>query len=236
MAKLTVLGSSSKGNGYILDCGGEQLIIEAGVHIKAVLMALHYDLNNVVGAICTHQHIDHASYLSQYVDYGIKTFSPKNCNTLDRLGTIVEHKKKCKIGNFAIMPLKVPHNVECFSYVIQHKDIGTLVFATDLMEFPYNVKCDNLMIECNYSEDVIVKAMMNNSEVRAQSSNHMELDECINTIKRLNKGQLNKVILLHLSDNYSDEDMFRKEIFKATGIRPIIAYSGLEVELQKEEF
>ena len=41
--KLKVLGSSSKGNGYILDNGKEALLIEGGIPYRMVLRALEYD-------------------------------------------------------------------------------------------------------------------------------------------------------------------------------------------------
>lgn len=54
--RLTVLGSSSRGNGYLLDCGKEQLIIECGVHFKDCAKALNFNLENVVAVCVSHGH------------------------------------------------------------------------------------------------------------------------------------------------------------------------------------
>ena len=56
MNKLYIVGSSSQGNSYILDCNGEKLILELGVRWKDILSALNYKLDNVVAMLCTHRH------------------------------------------------------------------------------------------------------------------------------------------------------------------------------------
>ena len=53
--RLTVLGSSSQGNGYLLDANGEQLIIECGVPAKDIFKLLECRIGNVAACICSHQ-------------------------------------------------------------------------------------------------------------------------------------------------------------------------------------
>lgn len=55
MATLKVLGSSSKGNGYVLECDNEVLIIELGVKFSEILKGIDYKWNKVVGALCSHR-------------------------------------------------------------------------------------------------------------------------------------------------------------------------------------
>lgn len=54
-AKLTVLGSSSQGNGYLLECGEDKLILEAGVPAKEVLKLINWESKKVGAVICTHR-------------------------------------------------------------------------------------------------------------------------------------------------------------------------------------
>jgi phosphoribosyl 1,2-cyclic phosphodiesterase len=236
MARLKVIGSSSKGNGYILDCGSDTLLIEVGMPIKDLIPATNWSQAAVVAAICSHTHLDHAKYIPQYLSHGVPVYSTHECaHKYDGVG-ILQHRRKYRLGGFTVMPLTVPHNAECYAYVIQHKAMGTLLFATDLTSFPYNVKCDHLMIECNYSEQLLVDNLVDGAEIRSQSQNHLELNDCIEIIKRLNRGQINSLILLHLSDGLSDEKMFCDKVYLETGLKPIFADSGVEVELLKDEF
>lgn len=54
-AKLIVNGSSSSGNNYLLQCGDDILILEAGVEVKKVLKSLNYDIEKVGGICVTHR-------------------------------------------------------------------------------------------------------------------------------------------------------------------------------------
>ena len=56
MGKLTCISSGSKGNGYILDDGSCQLIIELGCKFEEYLKALNYKIADVVGVLVSHSH------------------------------------------------------------------------------------------------------------------------------------------------------------------------------------
>lgn len=54
-AKLTVLGSSSQGNGYLLECGEDKLILECGVPAKEVLKLINWESKSVGAVLCSHR-------------------------------------------------------------------------------------------------------------------------------------------------------------------------------------
>lgn len=54
MATLKVVGSSSKGNSYIIETSNESLILELGCKWSEVLEMLDYKTDKVVGALCSH--------------------------------------------------------------------------------------------------------------------------------------------------------------------------------------
>jgi phosphoribosyl 1,2-cyclic phosphodiesterase len=64
--KLTVLGSSSKGNCYLLEYKNKVLILDAGVKFKEVQKALNFKLDKVVGVLVTHEHMDHLKYAADF--------------------------------------------------------------------------------------------------------------------------------------------------------------------------
>lgn len=59
---LSVLGSSSSGNAYVLQNAGEALLIEAGINFKKVVTALEGNISKVVGCLITHEHGDPVSF------------------------------------------------------------------------------------------------------------------------------------------------------------------------------
>lgn len=55
VCRLKVLGSSSKGNCYILDSNGEIIIIELGLSFAEILKGLNYKINDVAGCLVSHR-------------------------------------------------------------------------------------------------------------------------------------------------------------------------------------
>lgn len=54
MCKLKVVGSSSKGNSYIIETSNETLLLESGCKWSDVLEMLDYKIENVGGCLVTH--------------------------------------------------------------------------------------------------------------------------------------------------------------------------------------
>ena len=136
-----------------------------------------------------------------------------------------------------VQPIKIAHSVENYAYVIDNDNIGRMLFITDCVRFPYRIKgVNHLIVEANYSNDIVIDHMMNGYEIRSQNQYHMELEDTIECIKNNMSSELNNVIIAHLSDGQSDERMFADRIYDETGIMPKIASKGLVVELNKEEF
>lgn len=146
--------------------------------------------------------------------------------------------KRVQIGGFKILPIEVPHG-DCpnTAFHITMPDGQTLLFVTDAEKFPYSIKeINHLCIECNYSNELILDSLVNGDILRSQSQNHMELEECIATVKRLRHGGLRSVILCHLSNGLSDENMFKDRFRSELGIDVEIAEGGKIFELKSCEF
>lgn len=135
------------------------------------------------------------------------------------------------------MPLLVNHNAMNFAYVISHEEIGKMIFCTDATSFPYKIKDVNFIaIESNYSDDIVIDKMCDNAEIKSHNENHMEITQTISAIKNNYSSSLNNVMLIHLSDTLSNEQLFKDKVFKEIGITPIIADKGIEIEINKEQF
>lgn len=68
--------------------------------------------------------------------------------------------------------------------------------------------CDVIMMECNYSEEIIVDKMLEGADIRSQSENHLELNDCMTALYNNVCEKTKLVLLLHLSNNLSDEKLF----------------------------
>lgn len=231
-----VIASGSSGNCYVISAGSDRLILEAGVSDKLLLTALDYNLDGVVGVPVSHKHKDHAKYIPQISEYfpiygnaDLKEYYP--CvNTLTA-------KKRYNIGNFCVMPLEVEHNVPNFAYVIDHLEIGRIVFATDCVRFPYIIKdVTHIVMECNYVEEVVLRNMLDGEDIRSQSENHMELTESIESVRRLQNPLLRNVILCHLSSRNVDRKEMVHRFESELGITPKFAIKGAQFDISQFDF
>ena len=66
--ELKILGSSSKGNCYLLDNGKEALMIECGIAFKNVQKAVDFDITRIKACIISHEHGDHAKHVKRCLD------------------------------------------------------------------------------------------------------------------------------------------------------------------------
>jgi len=245
--KLRVLGSNSKGNCYLLESENETLIIECGISFKDIKIALDFNLRNVVGCLVTHEHGDHSKALRDLLKAGINVYTSfgtargivKECEVIEthhRLNYIKAFEQ-FKVGGFTVMPFDVHHDVEePLGFLINHKDMGTILFATDTCYLEYRFKeLTNILIECNYSTEILLKNMANssidNSTGLRIASTHMSLSNCTDIIKANDNPKLKNIVLLHLSDANSDIKTFRQTIKAVTSKRVEIADKGLEIEL-----
>ena len=81
--RLTILGSSSAANGYVLDNGREALVLECGCPLIDLQRAVDFDLRRVAGVLLTHEHGDHARHALKYIKAALPLYASEG--TLMRL-------------------------------------------------------------------------------------------------------------------------------------------------------
>ena len=104
---LTILGSSSKGNCYLIEAEeGDKLILDAGINFKEVQMEMNFDFEGLVGVLITHEHMDHFKYATNFAEYGINVYASagtfQSKNLTGHRFKIIQALKQFEIGNFII--------------------------------------------------------------------------------------------------------------------------------------
>lgn len=239
---LKVLGSSSQGNCYILENKNEALIIEAGVRFIEVKKALGFDIRKVSGCLITHQHNDHAKYIKAMVESGFPTLALEEVWTAKGVtgsrAYCIERGKGYRFGRFKVLPFDACHDVPCVGYLIDHPETGRIMFLTDSCMCEYVFPgLNQVMIECNYSDTKLVEAINAGRTLPSQRerlmTSHMELNTCKGFLCANDLTNVANIVLLHLSDNNSDEKNFVSEIERQTGKVVYAAHTGLEIELDR---
>ena len=246
--RLHVLASGSSGNGYVLYNGKEVLVIECGVPYTQCLQAIGFHRERIVGAVTSHGHGDHCKYVQQYLEAGIKVYASQGAigemQSFIKKKVVppvpVESQTLFEVGGFKILPFDTQHDcAEPFGYLIYHKEMGQVVFATDTYYLRYKFKnLTHIMIECNYAEDIIERNVAEKvipAMVRDRVFNsHMSLETCIATLQANDLSKVNTIVLLHLSGNNSEPERFKDAVEEATGKLVFVAKKGLDIPFNEK--
>lgn len=241
--KLKCYGSGSRGNCYLLDDGKEALLLECGTPFAEVVKDLGTGISRIRACLITHEHKDHAGYTQQAVKYGIPVYA--TAGTIEAIGcesgsfTALEYGAPVLVGGFVVSAFRTIHDAaEPCGFLVSHSGMGILAFATDTCYLPQRfIGISHLLIECNYSLGLLdgnasIDWTRRNRVVRS----HMELNTCKGAVNAHSTASLRNVVLLHLSDENSDEGAFMREISGATRASVYAATKGFEVELKKDPF
>lgn len=245
--KLIVIGSSSKGNCYLLKSETETLILEAGVKLMEVKKALDFDLSSITGCLITHEHLDHAKYVKEYLQAGINVHTSQGTKnkiqpTNTRLISVMHESKLYQVGQFKIMPIEVIHDAEQpFGYVIHHPECGTTLFVTDTHYLPVKVRgMNNILCEVNYDIEIANKRISEGSNVSVRNrviETHMELSTFIELLKENDTSALHNVVMLHLSDSNSNSRYFKRKIQEVVPGKTVnVAETGMIINLNITPF
>lgn len=180
---------------------------------------------------------DHTKSIPNALKYQLPVYSCQDVAGMYYGVAPLQEGKKYKVGDFTVQPISVYHNVENYAYIIDCDEFGRILFITDCVRFPYRIKgVNHLIVEANYSNDIVIDHMMNGYEMRSQNEYHMEINDTLECIRYNFSQELSTICLLHLSDGQSDEKAFVSRVQDEFGITPYVATKGLTIELNKEEF
>jgi phosphoribosyl 1,2-cyclic phosphodiesterase len=239
--ELIVIGSSSKGNCYLLKGEKESLIIECGVPMQEIKKALDFDLSEVVGCLVSHVHMDHAGAIRQVSGCGIpiytsddviNKFNLKNCTSIPISSVSIGE-------SFRVHRFDLVHDVPTLGFYIYHPECGYVLFATDTSELLWRIPdLNNIIIESNYCEEILEqKAEYGNQYVTDRvKRSHMSLQECTRFLKDNDLKDVQNIVLIHLSDSNSDEKRFKTTIEQATGKPTFVAAPGMRIDFNNKPF
>lgn len=238
---LRCCGSGSSGNSYALIAdNGEILAIEAGCKFLDFKKMIDWKISNVVGCIVSHEHGDHARYIKDFMQSGIPVYTAfETQSALEIINgecTIaIPPRTVRQIGSFSVTPFNVPHDteIECYGYLIEHEEMGQLLFLTDLEYCKYNfskLNIEHIMVEANYDMELVDRDEPN-YEHRLRG--HMSLDTALKFISTNDNPALRNVVLIHLSDKSGDPALFKQKTEETVkyGADVYVAERGLEVDM-----
>lgn len=234
--KLTCLGSSSAGNCYLLQAdNGETLILDCGIPIKEIKKGLNWNIKDVVGVLCTHQHSDHNKSLKDFINMGIPVFAPY----LSRESMKMQTEFNIRMFGLTTVDGRWTHTnadgTPCpiFGFLITHKEMGRMLYITDCELIKWKFKDINyILLGVNYDKDLIDR---DTGKANHVFRGHLSIDTACDFVKANYSDSLQNVIMCHLSAENADRDSFIEKMKKvAYGANVCVAERGLEILLRKE--
>lgn len=225
---IKTIASGSKGNAYVVSSGRSKLLIECGINFDLIRKALDFDLSTVEGCLISHEHGDHTAGVKKMLrTSNIKIYASEGTlstlNVPENRQFILKEKQAQNVGDWTVLPFRTEHDAEePLGFMIQRKN-ERLLFITDSYFVRYKFKNINyLMIECNYSADILEENVINKVIHPVQKKrvlqSHFSLENVKDFLKANDLSQLREIHLLHISDKNGDKERFKKEIQAITGI------------------
>ncbi|MEC0125313.1 MBL fold metallo-hydrolase [Paenibacillus pabuli] len=233
MIEITSIGSSSAGNAYRITDGKTPLLLDAGLRYKDIQRGLTFQVSSLFGCLVTHEHGDHSIAVKDLIKAGVDIYTSKGtANALRIDGHRVRPVSALEpfiIGTWSILPFDTQHDAaEPLGFLLANTAGDKLLFATDTYYIKHRFTgLTHIMVECNYSIKILnqniaaghVPAVMKHRLLRS----HFSLENVKEFIRANDMRRVQEIHLLHLSDNNSDEALFKREIMALTGKQVYVA-------------
>lgn len=224
---VNVLGSSSKGNCYIVSDGVTRLLLDCGVPIKRILSGIDFNPGSVAGCLVTHSHGDHVKSARELMFRGISVYASAGCIGAAEIGGAVPVKsmKMLTLGTFRVLPFDIQHDApEPLGFLLKSTVTDEkLLYFTDTYYLKYKFTgITHILCEANYDPEIL-RRRVESGEVPGMLadrviSSHMSIDHLEDFLRACDLSKLRKIWLCHLSDGNSNAAEFKKRIQRLTGV------------------
>ena len=235
MIEILPLASGSRGNCYRVSDGRTPLLLECGIGINNILRNLKFGVSSLAGCLVSHGHKDHAKAVKDLMKFGIDIYlSQGTADEISGLGpwrhriNIIKAKQQFRIGTWTVLPFDTQHDVFNLGFLLANQDGEKCLYLSDTMYCKYRFQgLTHILIEANYSLDILkrnVEAGAVPKELKSRIlKSHFSLENVKRFLQANDLSKVQEIWLLHLSDNNSDCERFKREVMELTGKPTYIA-------------
>ena len=176
---------------------------------------------------------DHSKAVKDIMRVGIDCYMSRG--TVEALGlsghrlNIIKAKQQFKIGSWTILPFETQHDArDPLGFLLANQDGEKLLYATDTYFIRYRFQgLTHIMIETNYSMDILranVEAGLVEPTLKTRIlKSHFSLENVKKFLQANDLSKVEAIFLLHLSDNNSNAERFKREVQELTGKMVFVA-------------
>jgi len=226
------IASGSSGNSHLIKTDGASGLIDIGIPWKRIQEAMGFTASSLDFVLVTHRHLDHSGYIKEAIKAGVDVYAIKDVWNSNGISShrahIITSMKQFQIKNLTILPFSVPHDVENVGFLIADDRGNKMLYLTDCFYSPFRFKNLTLIaVECNYSLDILkrnVEAGAVPKELKSRIlKSHFSLENVKKFLLANDLSKVEAIFLLHLSDNNSNAERFKREIQELTGKMVFVA-------------
>lgn len=217
--RLWTLGSGSKGNAVLVECGETRVLVDAGFSARRIaerLATIGVDPRSISALLLTHEHTDHVSALEGVVkrwNWPVHLTQGTAIGAGDALSSATTHVvapgATFAIGTLAVTAVRTSHDAaEPVAYVVASERSGMrMAIVTDLGVVTNAVReavrdVDVLVVESNHDEVMLQTGPYPYHLKRrvAGDRGHLSNRAAGELVSECNHRGLQQVVLAHLSE------------------------------------
>ena len=225
---IKVIASGSSGNAYLISDGYTNILLDAGIPFKQLQKTLDFKISSINACFVTHCHKDHSKAVKELMRASINVYASQG--TINECGWAGHRIKPMKafetvhIGSMDTFAFDVEHDApEPLGFVVKSKVTDEkLLYFTDTYYLKYRfTELNYIMGECNYYYEKIAHDVgnddFNENLAKRIIQSHMNLEHFLDLLKANDLSKVKQIYLLHLSDNNSDEELFKRKVAELAG-------------------
>ena len=229
--RFAVLGSGSKGNSAVVECGGVRLMIDAGLSAKQLnlrLGMLGIEPASLDGILLTHEHGDHVKGLRIFLkQHAVPVYATgQTAKVVRQAGLEVgiwktfETAQTFAIGEVVVRSFTIQHDaVDPVGFVIGHAS-RRFGFVSDVGHVTRSMtEClrdlNGLFVEANYDADLLESDTKRPWAVKQRISSrhgHLSNDQVAELLCDISHPLLGRVVLGHLSSDCNTPDIILRRL------------------------
>jgi phosphoribosyl 1,2-cyclic phosphodiesterase len=225
LTRFASLGSGSRGNGTIVEIGGERILVDCGFTLKQAEARLaRFDLKpaDLSAILVTHEHSDHIGGVGALAyKYAIPVFA--SFGTLDSarrsasvVGNAINAHSPFQIGEVTVTPVVVPHDArEPTQFVFGHEGCSVGVVSDLGCVTPFVIEqfsgLDGLLMESNYDRNMLANGRYPERVKRRIASDlgHLSNEQAASFLERIGHQDL-VVVVGHVSEENNHPDLLEE--------------------------